>query len=578
MLGCFVLPFITVSMTLSMQLELLSTYSHLATAMYVVHGLACLTGALYADSQSIVKNIFITVARLQLIDKNLCFYLLMEGTDRLENLFCECRTQDHSRNFDIDQLAQKLAVATLINAAFERNPDLNHGHRKLNLEGAIGVDRINPASWKGDTCVGNVDLKKEWDSGREKGMAIMQQFLGSDFAPDLVELFKRPNHDILRPNGGGDYVGIKSTTDDARSEEEAPLLTNEDLVVSADPALIPESSNTAVTMEAAGNPVEQLSSEWHHEEDAAEDGTLQDLATIVAFAAEIDGNGLTLEHSDEFDSNGIELDDYFSDSQDRHDESDEPEIFSRTLKDGDNEYLKTALVARLRPDNWKRIPVRPFRVRGKSLETVYSKTRSSGELETLSEKNELASKDLTAFIIRSNKKLCLAVLQVIGFRFKNEKCLKLTMGLDQITNGRGDYRVNGQIIELEPTIGEIGLWDWTKRYVHLDVSSRTTRLTQKQFIIEVPAALVLPIAALPVLIGENQLSSTGATGNLNDEIDSTWRIKQADLDSVLKSAWNTLNGEGEDLLGNLPLIKTVINPNVLPYRDQSGVFLLNLQL
>ena len=96
MLGSFVLPFITVTMTLSTQLESLSIYSHLAAATWIKHGLACLTGALYADSQSIVKNTFITVTRLQVIDKALEFYLLMEGTDRLENLFCDCRTQDHS--------------------------------------------------------------------------------------------------------------------------------------------------------------------------------------------------------------------------------------------------------------------------------------------------------------------------------------------------------------------------------------------------------------------------------------------------------------------------------------------------
>ena len=95
-LGYFVLPFIIIEKTLSQQLELLSTFSHLAAAMFIVHGVACLTGALYADAQSIVKNIFITVARLQVTDRTLNFYILLEGTDRLENLFCECRTQDHA--------------------------------------------------------------------------------------------------------------------------------------------------------------------------------------------------------------------------------------------------------------------------------------------------------------------------------------------------------------------------------------------------------------------------------------------------------------------------------------------------
>ncbi|KAF8150849.1 hypothetical protein B0H34DRAFT_666223, partial [Crassisporium funariophilum] len=178
MLGFFVLPFIIVEMSLSQQLESLSIFSHLAAAMFIVHGVACLTGALYANAQAIVKNIFITVARLQVIDRTLDFYILMEGTDRLENLFCECRTQDHSRNFDIKQLAQKMSVATLINATYERNPELNRGHRKLNLQGAIGIDCINPKSWEGNTCVGNVDISKDWKSGWKKVLIIMNESFG----------------------------------------------------------------------------------------------------------------------------------------------------------------------------------------------------------------------------------------------------------------------------------------------------------------------------------------------------------------------------------------------------------------
>jgi hypothetical protein len=65
---------------------------------------------------------------MQVMDPNLLFYILLEGTDRLEGLFGDCRTQDHARNFDIEQLADKLSVATLINAAMERNPDLDKGH------------------------------------------------------------------------------------------------------------------------------------------------------------------------------------------------------------------------------------------------------------------------------------------------------------------------------------------------------------------------------------------------------------------------------------------------------------------
>jgi hypothetical protein len=79
--GYFMEPFIDVHMDLSQQLESLSTYTHLVVALQLEHGTACLTRALYADTQAIVKNIFFVVARLQLISANLTFHLIHEGMD-----------------------------------------------------------------------------------------------------------------------------------------------------------------------------------------------------------------------------------------------------------------------------------------------------------------------------------------------------------------------------------------------------------------------------------------------------------------------------------------------------------------
>ena len=100
MFGYFLRPFISVNMTLSEQVECLATYSFLAAGTQIKHGTACMTGALYADSQATVKNIIFTIARLQHIDPILDLYILHEGTDRLERVFGDCRTLDHARNFD----------------------------------------------------------------------------------------------------------------------------------------------------------------------------------------------------------------------------------------------------------------------------------------------------------------------------------------------------------------------------------------------------------------------------------------------------------------------------------------------
>ena len=77
-------------MTLSEQVECLATYSFIAAGAQIKHGTSCMTGALYADSQATVKNIFFTIARLQNIDPILDLYILHEGTDRLERVFGDC--------------------------------------------------------------------------------------------------------------------------------------------------------------------------------------------------------------------------------------------------------------------------------------------------------------------------------------------------------------------------------------------------------------------------------------------------------------------------------------------------------
>ncbi|XP_006462522.1 hypothetical protein AGABI2DRAFT_144088 [Agaricus bisporus var. bisporus H97] len=117
-LGYFMSPFTDVTMSLQEQLESISTFVHIFMVLWQEHGYTCLTGQLYADSQAVVKNIYFLVGRLQVLNPAHKFFFLHEGSDRLESLFGNVRTMDHSRNFDIRQLSEKVAVATLIHAAY----------------------------------------------------------------------------------------------------------------------------------------------------------------------------------------------------------------------------------------------------------------------------------------------------------------------------------------------------------------------------------------------------------------------------------------------------------------------------
>lgn len=93
-------------------------YAHLIAAMWMKHGSAFITGALYYGSQSIVKNITTTILHLQLLDRNHQFYIL-KRTNQLEVLFGDCCTQDHNQNSDILQLSERLSVSSVISSIFE---------------------------------------------------------------------------------------------------------------------------------------------------------------------------------------------------------------------------------------------------------------------------------------------------------------------------------------------------------------------------------------------------------------------------------------------------------------------------
>jgi hypothetical protein len=190
--------------------------------LYLKHGTACLTTALYADSQAVVNNIIITIARMQLLNPNLKFYILLEGTDRLEVVFSDTRTLDHARNFDIEQLGQKLSLGALINAALQRNPDLDRGHRRLKIDGALGIDHVNPKSWIGDVRVGNVNLLLCWNAGQEVANKILFKYFGASAQVDFIQIFLDNKRDLLRPNG--EYVGTSFCEDDSRSEMENEVL------------------------------------------------------------------------------------------------------------------------------------------------------------------------------------------------------------------------------------------------------------------------------------------------------------------------------------------------------------------
>ncbi|KAF9063218.1 hypothetical protein BDP27DRAFT_1232463 [Rhodocollybia butyracea] len=123
-LSYFFIPFTSAKMSLSDQVFHLATYVHLTYAMYKCNGLRffympipTLLSKRYSPQDSRVHS-----------SLHSCPCLILDGTDKLEGLFSNIHTQDHSQNFDTLQLAQKLSIAAEHVAVFSCNPDMDRGH------------------------------------------------------------------------------------------------------------------------------------------------------------------------------------------------------------------------------------------------------------------------------------------------------------------------------------------------------------------------------------------------------------------------------------------------------------------
>ncbi|KAF8165819.1 hypothetical protein B0H34DRAFT_671570 [Crassisporium funariophilum] len=89
-----------VEMSLAHQIQSISTFAHLITAMFQKHKTSFLTSTLISDLQAIAKSTIFNTTQLQIVDPESRYYILFKGTDRLEGVFSHAWTQDHAHNFD----------------------------------------------------------------------------------------------------------------------------------------------------------------------------------------------------------------------------------------------------------------------------------------------------------------------------------------------------------------------------------------------------------------------------------------------------------------------------------------------
>lgn len=510
----FVNPFIKVTWTLSDQLTSLSKYVHTAFAVYSKHSTDFMTSALYADSQAAVKDVYFCVAKQKLLNSHSDFYIIHCGTDRLETDFCLARTQNHHRNFDILDLAGKLATSTLIDSIYARNPNLDSGSRRLKVTDTVGIDHLNPKSWVGDVSVDKVSLQLCWEEGKKQASSLISSLYPGDPVVNFDASFCLANHDLSRPSGR--YVGFSNEVD--------PSIKDDDDQQDPSPATSPHSNTPS--------PTDNSADDSEDEEDTQSNEDIRHLEDLLPDSAE-----------SSFDPSA---EDWLEISGER--------------------YLKASLVSQhLKANRSKKVVERTLRVRGLTLDDL-RKHPAQAPLDPGGDNLQVG--DLVAALTMAESSICLAILQVISIR--KDRSTQHIIGTETLRNQKEDYAIQGEVLRITQINSD--MWAWPP-HDYLKVSKPKKpghkKSAVRDYTLFVPGFLchrINPeIHSVPHLHVPNPINAS----SLND--DRTWTFHTHELLDLLQHAWSDFRPEDDqELKGKVKLLPPICSSGGFPYVDNSG--------
>lgn len=242
-----------------------------------------------------------------------------------------------------------------------------------------------------------------------------------------------------------------------------------------------------------------------------------------------------------------------------------PPKFSHTIQVNNKPVLKSSAVRLLSSNRAKKVTMRTLRAAGAVLEDFH-KSKHSDLLEPMETDTDLTiAGDLGAFLVLSNEKVSMAILEVTNFLVGKEKALRTSVNTLDLSNIKSEITVVGQVIELKQPDPDQSIWEWTKRYLQTKPSAKGSELlTRNQFVIEFSSVLLYPL-------GPYIARQYGETSSPN----LSWRFHRSQLQEVLNLAWNSLNPDNSDKgIANIQTIPAIINPTSMPYRNRSGMEVL----
>lgn len=197
----------------------LSRVAHLIFYAYRENGTGFVPGPLYYDVQDTIRDVYSTVAKMQLFAPDKPLFLYQLGSDEVEQLFSAVHTMTHDRGCDILQLIVRLQHAATVRALSLKHPEWKaHASRRLNIKD--GIDHTSPRHWTGTLKPGAVDLEKCWNVARIQALALLADCKW--YKPHGSDV------DMLRPKGflvgcreNGSGVDLEDPDEEEEDEDEA---------------------------------------------------------------------------------------------------------------------------------------------------------------------------------------------------------------------------------------------------------------------------------------------------------------------------------------------------------------------
>ncbi|KAJ7724821.1 hypothetical protein DFH07DRAFT_758857 [Mycena maculata] len=523
-------PFVDVELSLSEQVTRLSKYAHLIVPIFRRHRTSFMSNQLYADSQTMIKNIVFCIAKQKVLDAKQGtrsgFYVSQSGDDRLELSFSESRCQTHSRNHDSLELADKLSVTADIREIYNEHPEWDRGHRRLKYRKGEGVDHVNPASIKGCVLVENTDLDACWVEGKKR--AKVSLVAGGFPDVDFTALFAQSNLDMLRPHGDGSHPAVAKDTD--RSI--------------IDPVEVPETLS-----ETAPNPGE----------------TPVVLTGVPITPHVLDGPV------------AIELEDLL---QEPEEELDEPRGHTDWLQFQGKSVHKASAIRIMFQFQWqgglavqinsgKKSNDRLVRVQDLAVRS-YTQFNFPATLDrnNLGSNTSFCFGKLGALLIRVSTRITVGILSVTSIEVNGRRVGQIDVS-DLPFTDRG-MKITGQLLALrqtpaDPSTSTPASWTWTNEYLRIAPfkTARTAAdtITRKNMTITAPGYLIQPVNPTRVMVPD--VSDTGSA-SVGSAI--TWQFSEAMLTDLPDAMWELVKNV-EDILTHIPKCGDSVD---LPYRNREG--------